>query len=581
MKIINATVSNYRNLDGLEVSFDGSANFLVGENELGKSNLLDIFDIVFNHRRFLNDDFSEPNTPIEINLSIKLSETEQGNFEDYFSPDKNNLIKIKAIQEYSNYDDQEIKFFWIRDTLPLLEIKRHHLRKVNYIAYNSLKTPQDELNFHKGRGSGKFLSYLITEFAKHDEQLDISEAVNTSAIGIRDDLNRIKIFRQQQLSVSTGTENVSDFLARILMVTGKDGLDIQKSGFGTQFSTMLILSILERLVYLYQRQDFKPFEENREFFTHEEYEVFSEMYLDNDKEEKVKKILAPVTRQEQGRHYIDIKQLKDNELIELGEKIVIHIKIRKSISLVLGLDEPEIHLHPYMQRYLVKYILELLNNQDGDFLFLLKKYFDVDALDGQMLLVSHSPTVILDEYKQVVRFYGKNGVKAVSGSDLKLDDSDEKHLLMNFPYIKEAFFSRCAVVSEGQTEAGALPLWANKIIGDVDEHGIVFINAGGKKSAPPVVRLLNRFMIPNVCIVDKDDDSKKVSEAGMRTTNLRDFEEELFEAVYQKDKNVTELFRFLEEYGENGLSRYTQTKYMDETAKTYNITIKWDTCVKR
>ncbi|MBK8823125.1 MAG: AAA family ATPase [Anaerolineales bacterium] len=41
----------------------------------------------------------------------------------------------------------------------------------------------------------------------------------------------------------------------------------------------------------------------------------------------------------------------------------------KHISMVLGLDEPEIHLHPYLQRSLIKYVSEILENKDSDFQF--------------------------------------------------------------------------------------------------------------------------------------------------------------------------------------------------------------------
>lgn len=46
----------------------------------------------------------------------------------------------------------------------------------------------------------------------------------------------------------------------------------------------------------------------------------------------------------------------------------------RSISVVLGLDEPEIHLHPYMQRSLIKYLNKVINNEDSDLKLLIKEY---------------------------------------------------------------------------------------------------------------------------------------------------------------------------------------------------------------
>jgi putative ATP-dependent endonuclease of the OLD family len=588
MQIISVKVSNYRNLDGLEITFDPLTNFLIGENELGKSNLLDLFETLFNHWKFQDEDFTNIDTPIRIEFSLQLSYAEKAALEDYIDPDNNNVINIIAIQEYSDLDE-EMDFFWEESvsTTPK-EIQKTQIRKINYISYNSLKIPGNELTFNQGRGSGKFLRYLVDEFSDSDSKMAVNSASVSTAKGVQSFLNRIKIFRQQKIAVSAEPQNLPDFLSRVLTIIGGDGFDIQKSGFGIQFSTVLILSILERLLYLKQKKNFRPFEETRDGFSQNEYKVFYEMYLNETtsglpKEAvfKINTILEPLTQEEKSKYHIDIQQLNQDEKNILGEKIIRHIKTRKSLSVILGLDEPEIHLHPYRQRHLVKYILELLSNQDSDFMFLLKKHFDVDVFNGQMLLVSHSPTVILDEYKNIVRFYKHKGTKAVSGSQINLDPSDKKYLLMNFPYIKEAFFSKCAVISEGQTEAGALPLWANKIIGDVDELGVVFINAGGDGGVLPVTKLLNHFQIPNVSIIDKDDGNDKKpkynSIEGLRTTKLRDFEEELFEAVYKNDANIKELFDFLKYDGTHKLTGFVLAENMDKIAKTYKFPHTWNT----
>ena len=47
MQIKKLTIDNYRNLDGQNVSFADNCNFIVGENNLGKSNLLNLLQILF------------------------------------------------------------------------------------------------------------------------------------------------------------------------------------------------------------------------------------------------------------------------------------------------------------------------------------------------------------------------------------------------------------------------------------------------------------------------------------------------------------------------------------------------------
>ena len=72
MRIIKVEVSNYRNLDGIIVDFEPQTDFIVGENELGKSNFLSMLDAVFNHHQFFADDFFEKNKPITIKLRLQL-----------------------------------------------------------------------------------------------------------------------------------------------------------------------------------------------------------------------------------------------------------------------------------------------------------------------------------------------------------------------------------------------------------------------------------------------------------------------------------------------------------------------------
>ena len=41
MKIIKTKIKNYRNLSELEVYLDEYANYIIGENNVGKSNIID------------------------------------------------------------------------------------------------------------------------------------------------------------------------------------------------------------------------------------------------------------------------------------------------------------------------------------------------------------------------------------------------------------------------------------------------------------------------------------------------------------------------------------------------------------
>ena len=40
---------------------------------------------------------------------------------------------------------------------------------------------------------------------------------------------------------------------------------------------------------------------------------------------------------------------------------------KKLLPLVLSVDEPEVHLHPYLQRSLIGYYKRILHNEDAEF----------------------------------------------------------------------------------------------------------------------------------------------------------------------------------------------------------------------
>lgn len=575
MRITKVSISNYRNLDGVEVVLNPSISFLVGENELGKSNFLDLLDILFNRRGFSEEDFTDQRKPIRIEFSLLLSEVEKGAFEDIFDPEKSDAVNVIAEQEYSGAEER-MTFYRkeIHEESPVA-IPSHLFRRVNFIKYDSLRTPREELTFYRGRGVSRFLSYLVQEFinqAPSGSQYIVEGSVDSLITHIDRVFKKLKPLRAHGIGLFTDAENPADLLARILKLKGADGFDIQRSGCGVQFSAVIILSILERLMYLKQsrRWEGSIFTSKRVSFTEREYKEFCERFP------AAGQAIEPFERRKEGEVQIAVDEMSDEQRQGLGE-VLGEIMTRKSISLVLGLDEPEIHLHPYRQRNLIKYISGLLNNSDEDFSSLLKEVFGVDKINGQAVVVSHSPSVLLDDYKCIVRFCRENGIKVVSGQSVQVDLQMEKHLLINLPYIKEAFFSRCVVVVEGDTEFGALPLWAEKTIGDPDEFGVAVIKAQGVESVPPIVRLLTEFKILNVSVIDRDDDNEKYKDIdGLSVTAHRDFEEELFETIYAKDSEVKVLFEVLKEFGTQGLNRYSDRERLQKVAEKYGIANTWD-----
>ena len=145
--------------------------------------------------------------------------------------------------------------------------------------------------------------------------------------------------------------------------------------------------------------------------------------------------------------------------------------------------------------------------------------------------VTKSQSIILNDFKQIIRLYKEGtSTKIVSGTNLSLGEQLEKHLLLHFPFIKEAFFARCAIFVEGDSEYGSFPLFAKKCDIDLDDCGICVIQAGGD-SVLQLIQLAEKFGIPCIGIRDSDGDNTPTSIPNLWKTTERDFEAELMKLI--------------------------------------------------
>lgn len=500
MRIKELSVENYRNLNSATIALEESCNFIVGENNLGKSNILNLLNIIFTRRGFAYDDFSDANLPITVNVRIKLANDEIGHFEDLFDVDDYSYINIVCRQVSP---DENMEFYHLETET---YISPSLIKCLNFIYYDSLRNPISEISFDSSRGVGRFLSRMIKDYLS-DKDINTDSLVDTEFTGdllanVNTKLGKIKSFKDHEIkAVLEG--DISLLFPKLISLQDNKGGSLSKCGYGIQFLLLVTLSILDKLQTISDQRG--------------ETGVFV------------------------------------NE--DTGEK---------SISVVLGLDEPEIHLHPYMQRSLVKYLNRVINNEDSDLKVLIKELFGIDRLDGQIIIATHSPSIILNDFKQIIRLY-KDGIstKIVSGTNLSLGEQLEKHLLLHFPFIKEAFFARCAIFVEGDSEYGSFPLFAKKCNIDLDDCGICIIQAGGD-SVLQLILLAEKFGIPCVGIRDSDGDNTPTGNQNLWKTTERDFEAELMKLIDMGKETV--LYDLVCEYDSVGAERIMEAKALNNRA---------------
>jgi len=243
MRITKADIRNYRNLDSVSVCFADDCNFIVGENNVGKSNLLTLFSILFHSRSFKYEDFKDPSMPIEVILKIKLEDIEVGHFQDLFDSEDYRVINI--ICQQINTDDN-IEFYHLETKT---YIQPFTVRCINFVHYDSLRNPINEINFDKGRGVGRFLRNLVAQYLEEnaitDKDFLKEEKVNLLISSLNEKVSKIKSFKDFDISV-IADDDLESLLSKVIVLKDGKGESLSKAGYGVQFLILATLSILEK-----------------------------------------------------------------------------------------------------------------------------------------------------------------------------------------------------------------------------------------------------------------------------------------------------------------------------------------------
>lgn len=496
MEIIYIKFENYRNLGGLEVEINKDVNFIVGENNIGKSNFQNGIIKVLSGKSFSKNDFEDENVPLKITFKLHLSIDEIGIFDDLVNPEDSETINIVALQESP---DDYIRYYHLESEE---HIQANIIKRINVISYDSLRNPKNEIDFTKSKGAGAFLNFLVKHYVSRNESHGLlkSSEVRRIECYLKNALTNLTPFDRFSITPHVEADEV-EILSRVLFLKDDNNINIPDNGYGVQFNLLIMLSLLEKII------DFSK------------------------------------------------KKKSDDD----------------DFSALLIFDEPEIHLHPYLQRAIMKDIINLANGKDEQFNSILREYFDIENFSAQIIITTHSPNIICDDYEKIIRMFKQNNyTKAVSGNGLSLTTSERKQILMQFEYIKEAVFSKSAIVVEGDSEYGSFPLFANTLGIDFDKKGIALIKAGGAESVCPIICLFNKLGIKAVGVIDNDKKiEKKIDDKEyLFFTKSKCFDSEIVQRI-TKNKNYNVLKKILEDYDSQGLKRNIQSNKLNTVIKNY------------
>lgn len=211
---------------------------------------------------------------------------------------------------------------------------------------------------------------------------------------------------------------------------------------------------------------------------------------------------------------------------------------RKKQGALFLIEEPEMYLHPQMQRSLYKTIRQI-----GE--------------TNQVIYITHSPHfVTIPEFNEIVIVSKNNDGTHIKKSTLKTSDALKNKFRKELdPERNEMFFARKLLIVEGDTEKMAFPEFAKRMGIDFDGVGSTIIEVGGKRNLIDFVELAISFEIPVGLVYDTDSSDFKKDE--------KDEEAKYNELLNSYAAKGVQVFVFEKNYEDECKKFYTEKIYQE------------------
>lgn len=447
MYLSKLKIANFRAIKEAEINFQKGVNILIGENNSGKSTIIDALRICLGYGKseksisiketdlhINRNDVNEENTEIQFDLIFEIEDwvRERQCFYDFLSQDPNDKTKqtIQFHLKYSFINSGKRKFFkrtvWGGDNEGQL-IPYEALEEIFFIYLDPLRDAVSNLRPYSYQNKVANLFNELTKYKKDDDEIVLNDDKKEK---LAEEL--YKVFDEEngdwKSILNTGNEKVNKHLEG----TGISAKypNIKMNYVGRKYSDIVKGIELKRPV----------FKENTSSY----------------------------------QKYFDIHQngLGENNLIYasvvLGDLINRCEDPDLQIYNALLVEEPEAHLHPQYQNTFFSYLNVLRNS------------------GVQIFITSHSPTITAKSDIQNLIVLQKQNEKIAPFCFSSLTETDfsshnRSHLRKFLDVSKsQLFFANGVILVEGISEALLLPILSKKFLNiDLEKIGIEIVNING------------------------------------------------------------------------------------------------------
>lgn len=455
MYLYNLKIKHFRSIKDISLNFNQGINVLIGENNAGKTTIIDVLRICLGYRdqdglRVSKSDFhiskDDSNLkPIEFDLSFKITDdVEMGYFIELYDAETETLdLHFRfELKQYSKYErihsevwggqnesvniPSEVFHSFIQVYLGALRDAERYLRPGRYNQLGELIIGIDEKNFSD--------DYNRDVMAKNLSE-NIDESVFSEFIG---DVNKVITKHLDNITF----ENDADLNIRPI------------------------------------NQDFEEISRNL-------------------------KIKLPLSKDTSNDKFLELYQngLGHNNLIYIAillSRLSDLSQSDDSLFLSLLIEEPEAHLQPQLQNLFFSYLNELNKELNGPKSF-------------QIFITSHSPTLTakadLDSLIILQKDRDNENIVCADFKSLSFNEENKEYLHKFLDVTKsQLLFSKRIIFVEGISEALLVPVFADKLEYDLEGNGveIVMLNGVSFKHFIPLFDEENQLIFKGAIMTDKD-----------------------------------------------------------------------------
>lgn len=512
MYIKKLTIKNFRvfNEDGITLQFNKGVNAIIGENNSGKSAVMDAIRIAYSTVTYKKDIFF---TRADFHMSEDGNVADFALFDIYLEEVPTRLVEIWNPESESGQGGEfHIRFERVITANGIEKVKAIHwgigtegkplsidtFDAMDVMFLGALRDSESEMKPARNSKLAQLLRSLVPDEGTRAELVEILNSANNLLLE-KEELKKTR---------KTINDNLArieqDFLSQYINIgLIEPRFDSIASSLRAWVKPKWVLVSLSDNEYARALQYAEGHEDNRKIQLNEKGVYFETSILEND-EDMEPELVARIKEIASSSFELHQNGLGYNNLLfmsaVLGDMAIARGGVYQHLLLI---EEPEAHLHPQLQE-LVHTFLSDTNQEDANI---------------QIIFTSHSPTLASKVDIGNINLIYENDYKkyCLPFSEANITDANKEYLQKYLDVTKsQMFFAKGIIFVEGISEAILLPEIAKILDRPLEKYAVELVNVDSVAFGPFVNLFSSQSVqtcFSKVAIVTDDDRCTKKSES--------------------------------------------------------------------